>query len=88
MHQHISFLPIAEISKGFQDNLPAPSPDLMVVRVSFASNRSYGSNTSSVELSLLVAKYHDDYWFNNTATPPELCNMTKYLLGTQERSKV
>jgi hypothetical protein len=53
-----------QTTKGFQDNLPTPSPDLMVVKVfPLLKNRSYHSNTPSVERSLSVVKYHTSCGF-------------------------
>jgi hypothetical protein len=44
---------------GFQDNPPAPSLDLTVIKgFPFLLNRPYGSHTPSVELFLFVVKYH------------------------------
>jgi len=39
-------------------------------------------------LSLPVAIYHTGCSFYNTATPPKLCIIVKWLLDTQEHSKV
>jgi hypothetical protein len=59
---HISLFSIAEIAKGFQDNSPAPSLDLTVMRDFLSSRTDSMAPTLHAlsSLSLSLAKYHID----------------------------
>jgi hypothetical protein len=85
--------PNCRTPKGFQDNLPAPSPGSDGHKgLSFFPNRSYGSNTPSVELSLSMVKYHADCGFilpllllsfvTRPSNPLALRNILRFEIGS------
>jgi hypothetical protein len=95
--QRTPLLPTVELPKCFPNIFTAPSPDLTIVRVFFFPlllNRSYGSNTPSVEHSLSMVKYHDGFGFilpqlllsfvTQPSNPLTLKNNLRFEIGSSE----